>query len=283
MPEQRANGEWRSYDLVRTGGFIAERILVSLIDTGRDAPGTREFAPNPLACDRRLPRWFVASTALLVVTLAVACGVMVLATRGQPVFKIAAMTLGVAVILIVLLSAAMALAPVRVYRIGTPIDGRRASSPIVTIRQRAVGHRKYVVKDDAGRKLARIRRTPAAGHLRIDRFGPEVANPITVRARISRRMTGQKTFESALHVSSGVSNLIHPPWNSVQFLARRKHDQRPKSDSWAIASAERGGGVQWMRVSIDHGAAGAHQQASLPGDLVLLSAACLLLSLEGAR
>lgn len=289
--QSRAVDAKRSYDLVRTGGFIRERSFITLHDVSMvDGSSEPQVAPVPLACDRSLPRWFVYTTLALLATLPVSFLAGAISGAGSPVFVIAAWVFGGAIVLSLLIAVGMAIAPVRVYRIGVPIDERRIEPPIVTIRQRAIGHRKYVVQDESGKKLARIRRRLAAGHLRIDRiqsagdhFDQDAFNPVMVRARISRRLTAGKAAISALDIASSVSNLIHPPWNAVRFAARLKHDPRPKGEAWPLATAEKGTSPGSMRLTIDRGVVDGVGHEALPDDLVLLAAACLLLSFESDR
>jgi hypothetical protein len=164
---------------VRTGGFIRERISILPAEFGPEAPGRFPMLDSPLACDRGLPRWFIAISLLLLSVLLVSFAAMMLGGKGQLVSILGMWGFGTSIPTIILLATLMAIAPIRVYCIGVPIDARRAEPPILTIRQRAIGHRNYVLKDDTGNKLARIRRTPSAGHLRIDRFGVDVFDPIS--------------------------------------------------------------------------------------------------------
>lgn len=281
--EDAATRDWRSYELVRTGGFIRERISITLVDCGPEAPGRFPLVDIPLVCDRGLPRWFLAISLLLVVVLAASFAAMMLGSKDHWVSVAGMWGFGISIPAIVLLGAAMAIAPVRVYRIGEPIDIRRAEAPIVTIRQRAIGHRKYVVKDDAGLKLARIRRTPSAGHLRIDRFGDDEFDPITIRVRVTRRLTGEKAIASMVDIGAGISNLIHPPWKTAAFLARHKHDPRPRDEAWPLAFARRDSDPRWMLLTVNPSAAEGAPADALPSDMVVLATACLFLSLEGGR
>lgn len=281
MPSSDNAPAYRIYRLSRSGGFIRDRIEISLLEVGGD---DRLAVGDDLACDRVLPAWIRLTALVMMIGLPVTLLIMLGLSRMGIRSNAAAWAFGSFLLFSFAFAAIAALFPSRVYRFSRYDDADHATPPIATLRQVAMGHRKYVLRNSDRDRVARFRRTPAAGHLRIDNIASSVGVGIPtdtrVRVRISRKRSALATMVSSFGVGAMLANAFHPPWNSVGFFARSHNGRWGGREQLPIAQAERFGRARDMELMINMSKI---PPAEAPADIVLLAAACLLLSLEGDR